>query len=49
MTAQEPDYTSYDVEVDGTLEGGNVLPGLAIPVADLFPPDEPTESKEKAE
>jgi Uma2 family endonuclease len=32
-----PDGTSYEVKKDGTLDGGDVLPGLSISVNDLFP------------
>ena len=32
-----PDGTSYEVKADSTLDGGDVLPGLQIRVADLFP------------
>jgi Uma2 family endonuclease len=34
-----PDGTSYEVKKDGTLDGGDVLPGLSISVSDLFPAD----------
>ncbi len=33
-----PDGTSYQVAEEGTLDGGDVLPGLQIPVSRLFPP-----------
>ena len=33
-----PDGTAKTASEDGTLDGGDVLPGLAIRVADLFPP-----------
>lgn len=33
-----PDATAREVNVDGTLDGGDVLPGLRIPAAALFPP-----------
>jgi Uma2 family endonuclease len=32
-----PDGTSYEVRNDGTLGGGDVLPGLQVAVAGLFP------------
>jgi len=32
-----PDKRAYRLGADGTLDGGEVLPGLALPVKDLFP------------
>ncbi len=33
-----PDGTARAIPEDGTLDGGEVLPGLAVPVKSLFPP-----------
>lgn len=35
-----PDGTAQIVDADGVLEGGDLLPGLRLVVADLFPPEE---------
>ncbi|MCZ7541299.1 MAG: Uma2 family endonuclease [Anaerolineae bacterium] len=32
-----PGKRAYRLSADGTLDGGDVLPGLALPVKDLFP------------
>jgi len=32
-----PAKRAYRLGADGTLDGGEVLPGLALPVKDLFP------------
>jgi Uma2 family endonuclease len=34
------DHTSKTVSKDGTLDGGDVLPGLKLSVSTLFPPDQ---------
>lgn len=36
ITIHWPDGNSREIGMDGTLDGGHVLPGLSLPVADLF-------------
>ena len=38
VVVHHPDGTARSVPYEGTLDGGEVLPGLQLPVADLFPP-----------
>ncbi len=47
VTVRRPDGTAYDVPFTGTLDGGDVLPDLAIPVSSIFPEEPAAQSAQE--